>query len=489
MIRKNAKVITKEECFSCAPKWVSQACVYQIFPDRFRRSGRVPAQQNLTFEPWNQSPTQLGFKGGDLFGVIDSLDYIQGLGINCIYLNPIFSSSANHRYHSYDYFQVDPLLGGNEALEDLINELHRRGMRIILDGVFNHCGRGFWAFNHLLENGQSSPYKDWFHVHQWPLKPFPKVNEECGYSCWWNDPALPKFNHCFSPVREYLMRVATYWIDKGIDGWRLDVPDEIPIDFWDEFRIEVKNKNKEAWILGEIWGDAKLWLDGKKFDGVMNYRIGWAILCWLGNEKLNNRYQNPLYPLKAIDGKKFIEILQLSFSSYAPQFSKSHLNLLDSHDVPRALNTLNGDIKALKLALFLLYIQPGATCVYYGTETGLLGGKEPQCREAFPWENIRSVNLTEFVKSLSVMRNKLLPCFNSSMEYEIMGEHGLAINSIESNTSDKMKSRTIKLFINRSKNSCLSILEEFEEEIFSIGDIDSTNCLIGPQSALVMRCK
>ncbi len=155
------------------PAWVADAVVCQIFPDRFRRSGRVPHQQGLALQPWGAPPDATGFQGGDLYGVIEGLDHLQELGISCLYLNPIFSSAANHRYHAYDYFQVDPLLGGDAAFDALVVELKRRGMRLILDGVFNHCGRGFWAFHHLLENGASSPYADWFITEQWPLKALP----------------------------------------------------------------------------------------------------------------------------------------------------------------------------------------------------------------------------------------------------------------------------------------------------------------------------
>ena len=150
---------------------MAEAVIYQIFPDRFRRSGRVEEQRLLALKPWGSDPTEQGFQGGDLYGVIDALDHLQAMGVSCLYLTPIFSSAANHRYHAYDYLQVDPLLGGDAALDALISAVHQRGMRIVLDGVFNHCGRGFWAFHHVVENGAASPYRDWFHIQQWPLKP------------------------------------------------------------------------------------------------------------------------------------------------------------------------------------------------------------------------------------------------------------------------------------------------------------------------------
>ena len=137
--------------FNDPPEWVSNAVLYQIFPDRFRCSGRVVAQRSLSLKPWGNDPAEQGFQGGDLYGVIEALEELQGMGVTCLYLTPIFSSAANHRYHAYDYLTVDPLLGGNAALDALIDAVHQRGMRLVLDGVFNHCGRGFWAFHHLVE--------------------------------------------------------------------------------------------------------------------------------------------------------------------------------------------------------------------------------------------------------------------------------------------------------------------------------------------------
>jgi cyclomaltodextrinase / maltogenic alpha-amylase / neopullulanase len=217
--------------FSQPPAWVRDAVVCQIFPDRFRRSGRVTQQQGLALQPWGTAPDATGFQGGDLYGVIEGLDHLQALGINCLYLNPIFSSAANHRYHAYTYFEVDPILGGDAAFDALVAELKRRDMRLILDGVFNHCGRGFWAFHHLLENGAASPYADWFITEQWPLNAYPAAGESCGYHSWWCDPALPKFNHANPQVREHLLAVGEHWLQRGIDGWRLDVPDEVEPSF------------------------------------------------------------------------------------------------------------------------------------------------------------------------------------------------------------------------------------------------------------------
>ena len=200
------------------PDWVKSAIFYQIFPDRFARSRAVPKPGNL--ERWDHPPTNHGFKGGDLIGVVERLDYLQDLGITAIYFCPIFQSTANHRYHTYDYYRVDPILGGDAALQRLLDEAHRRGIRIVIDGVFNHASRGFYQFNHLLENGPASPYLDWFHVQGWPLHAY-EGHISPNYSAWWNLHALPKLNIRTPAVREFLLGIAQHWIEQGVDGCRL----------------------------------------------------------------------------------------------------------------------------------------------------------------------------------------------------------------------------------------------------------------------------
>ena len=206
------------------PDWVKHAVFYQVFPDRFARSERTRHPRGIHFAPWGSPPENQGFQGGDLLGIVDNLDYLTALGINALYLNPVFASASNHRYHTYDYYTVDPLLGGNVALRELLDAAHNRDMHVILDGVFNHASRGFWAFHHILETGGNSPYLDWFHVNNWPLHPYPP-NEHIppNYAAWWGLPALPKLNVANPGVRDYLLDVAAYWIEFGADGWRLDV--------------------------------------------------------------------------------------------------------------------------------------------------------------------------------------------------------------------------------------------------------------------------
>ena len=256
------------------PPWVRDAVVYQIFPDRFAMSAR--AHKPGPLEPWDAPATNHGFKGGDLLGVAERLDYLEALGVTAISLNPVFASAANHRYHTYDYMRVDPLLGGDAALGELIDAAHSRGMRVILDGVFNHAGRGFWPFNHVMENGRSSPYVDWFHLnHDWlregrQLRAFDEHAipdgiatdwaeahaggteslETLGYRAWWDLPALPKLNTDNPEVREYLFESAERWTRFGVDGWRLDVAEEITTPgFWEEFRRRIRAVNPEVYIV------------------------------------------------------------------------------------------------------------------------------------------------------------------------------------------------------------------------------------------------
>src|SRR5680860_469634 len=205
------------DSFNDTPDWVKDAVFYQIFPDRFGRSDRLPKTCNL--ESWDSPPTVHGYKGGDLLAVSERLVYLGDLGVNALYLTPIFQSASNHRYHTHDYFRVDPMLGGDAALKELLERAHQAGMRVILDGVFNHASRGFFQFSDILENGAHSAYLDWFNVRSHPLNAY--GGGELGYDAWWNLPALPKFNVRSPAVREYLLSVSEHWLRFGADGWRL----------------------------------------------------------------------------------------------------------------------------------------------------------------------------------------------------------------------------------------------------------------------------
>lgn len=369
------------------PDWIRDAVFYQIFPDRFAPSARTKYPRGLVFKPWGSPPEEQGYQGGSLYGVLEKLGYLKDLGINAIYFNPIFSSASNHRYHTFDYYEVDPLLGGNDALRVLIDEAHSIGIKIVLDGVFNHASRGFWQFHHILENGGDSPYIDWFRIHGWPLSPYSRdpVNDPANYAAWEGLLALPQFNHSNPGVRDFLFDVAKYWIDFGIDGWRLDVPAEIDDDtFWQEFRRVVKTANPDAYIVGEIWSEAKRWLQGDQFDAVMNYTFAWSSMSFFGAKTLAD-YPRDNYQLTPRDAAGFADVIADMHSRYAWEINHVQLNLLDSHDTARALWVVGEDKSALKLCALFQMTMPGAPCIYYGDEIGMSGADDPYCRAAFPW--------------------------------------------------------------------------------------------------------
>jgi len=393
-----------------SPSWVKNAIFYQIFPDRFRRAGRQGLPEaSGPFENWNSPPTIRGFKGGSLWGIAEKLDYLAAMGFNAIYLNPIFASSANHRYHTSDYLKIDPILGGEVAFRHLLNEAHARGMRIILDGVFNHSGRGFFPFNHLLENGAASPYQNWYYIKDFPLRAY---NGKPNYEAWWGNPELPKLQIETPEVRNYILHVAEHWIRFGADGWRLDVPEEIKdLGFWADFRQRVKLANPEAYIVGEIWHEAPDWVwPAGPFDAVMNYPLGRGILGYVGGEKLNRQLaaQSGLGQLPHLDGAGWLEWTQRVLLAYPETMRTAQLNLLTSHDTPRLLTMFNGEAERAALALELLFTLPGAPSVYYGDEIGLAGGHDPDNRRAFPWNETQwNQEIKRRVKNIIILRKKL----------------------------------------------------------------------------------
>ena len=388
------------------PAWVRDAVFYQIFPDRFAKSEKVHKPRNL--ETWDSPPTSHGYKGGDLAGVLEHLDYLTGLGINAIYFNPIFQSTANHRYHTHDYHKVDPLVGGTEATRLLLDEAHKRGMRVILDGVFNHASRGFFQFNDILENGPHSPYLDWFKIKGWPLHAY-DTHKTPNYDAWWNLHALPKFNTDNPDVREFLLEVAVRWVEFGIDGWRLDVPADIDDDvFWQEFRRRVKGANPEAYIVGEIWHDASRWLQGDQFDAVMNYLFTKLCMEFFVEKVSDQRLVQgtTLWPLRQLGAWEFAREVEALLQLYHPDVTAVQLNLLDSHDTARFITIAGGDTSALRLATLFQMVYPGAPCVYYGDEIGLSGGKDPLSRAAFPWDESKwDTDLLAFFKRAIALRH------------------------------------------------------------------------------------
>ena len=373
------------------PYWVEDAIFYQIFPDRFANGD--PAHVLPGTKGWDELPTITGFHGGDLRGVIEKFDYLLDLGINALYFNPIFQATSNHRYNTTDYFKIDQKLGDLRDFRALLDLAHSNQVKVVLDGVFNHCGRGFFAFNDLLENQEASLYKDWFYIKNFPVRGYAGSQAD-DFQAWWGYRSLPKLNTGTKAVRRYIMDIARYWIEQGADGWRLDVPNEIDDDdFWAEFRQVVKAANPDAYLVGEIWDGNPRWVGEKSFDGLMNYPLRDALLPWLNGKSKPSQFG------AAIDKILNLYPRENVYAMYLP---------LGSHDTERLWTMLGGDIARVKLALLFQFAFPGAPAIYYGDEIGLEGGKDPGCRRTFPWEPGRwRLELRQWVKKLVQLRKSL----------------------------------------------------------------------------------
>lgn len=398
------------------PEWVKDAVFYQIFPDRFARGQRLSKPTNLL--SWQSAPSEQGYHGGDLLGIVEHLDYLVELGVNALYLTPIFQSASNHRYHTHDYYTVDPLLGGNDALRKLVAAAHAKNVRVVLDGVFNHASRGFFQFNDILENGPQSPWLSWFRIEGWPLSPYDGRHNP-NYVSWAHNRALPKFNTDNPQVREFLMQVGEFWIREfDIDGWRLDVPAEISTPgFWEEFRERTRALKSDLYTVGEIWHQAPEWLQGDRFDATMNYVFAAAIIAFAGGERVSrtlvdNRAYDP-YP--GIDATEFNTRIHSLLKLYDPETTQVQLNLLDSHDTPRLLSVVRGDKATLRLATLFQMTYPGAPCIYYGDEIALRGTKrydrphrDRDARWPFPWHDERAWDhgMLEYFREAVALRHR-----------------------------------------------------------------------------------
>lgn len=368
------------------PGWLADAVFYQIFVDRFCNGD--PSNDPPQVRPWGDLPNRENFFGGDLMGIFKRLDYLEDLGVNALYLNPIFTAQTNHKYDTWDYFSVDPAFGDHDQLKSLVKECHRREMRVILDGVFNHCGLGFFAFQDLARNGPASPYAGWFKVFSYPIRSGELTYMACG-----NAHYLPKLNLRYRPVQEYILKVARYWLEEAdIDGWRLDVPFKVPFEFWREFRQVVKSIKPQAYLLGEVWREAAPWVQGDMFDGTTNYRLRELVLDYVGGETL--------------DAEDFAFETLLLRQSHGLACC-AMLNLLGSHDTPRILTLLQGDLARLKIALTFLFTIPGAPLIYYGDEVGMSGGNDPDCRRPMVWERAgQNSQVFDWVQKLVALRKQ-----------------------------------------------------------------------------------
>ena len=340
--------------------------------------------------PWGSAdPTPANFFGGDFQGVIDHLDHLVELGINGIYFTPIFKAHSNHKYDTIDYMEIDPQFGDKETFRRLVKECHKHGIRVMLDAVFNHSGYYFEPFQDVLKKQENSAYTDWFHLREFPVIPEPKPN----YDTFAFVGSMPKLNTENPEVKTYLLDVAKYWIEEfDIDGWRLDVANEVDHAFWREFRQVVKKAKPDAYILGEIWHDAMPWLQGDQFDAVMNYPFTTSAIDFFAKNKIN--------------AESFAQSISKVLTMYPANVNEVSFNLLDSHDTPRILTLANGNIDRVKLLYLFQLSFIGTPCIYYGDEIGMAGGQDPGCRACMEWDEIKQDRkLFHYVKLLIQLRH------------------------------------------------------------------------------------
>ncbi|MFA6457748.1 MAG: glycoside hydrolase family 13 protein, partial [Bacteroidota bacterium] len=351
--------------FSDPPDWVKDAVFYQIFPERFENGD--PSNDPPNVLPWGGTPKGNSYFGGDLTGIVKRIPYLTNLGINTLYLNPIFEAQSTHKYNTKDYSRIDPSFGTNETFDTFTSILKSNSIRTVLDGVFNHVGIAHAAFADVVANGPSSKFASWFNIYSYPVHAPNKPN----YECWWGYGALPKLMVSNPEVKKYLFDMIALWTGK-IDGWRLDVPNELPHEFWKEFRQLVRSLNTECYIVGELWDDASPWLQGDEFDATMNYRFRSACLEYFAHDTLST--------------SKFDHHLQVTRELYSHENNLAMQNLLGSHDTERFLTLCKGEVWRMKLAVLFQMTYLGAPMIYYGDEIGMEGGKDPDCRRCMIWD-------------------------------------------------------------------------------------------------------
>ncbi len=350
------------------PTWAKQAIFYQIFPDRFYRGGEKTSDKRL--QSWGTKPKRNSFFGGNIRGIIEKLDYLKELGVNVLYITPLWLSDSNHKYNIIDYYTIDPDFGTKEELKELVTKAHQEGIKIVLDAVFNHCSNKHPFFLDVVAKGEDSPYFKWFYINGGSIETDPVPNYE---TFGVNISNMPRLNSSHPEVKEYLLGVAEYWLrELDIDGWRLDVSDEVAHSFWKEFRNRLKAIKKDVFIIGEVWHQATPWLMGDEFDSVMNYPFRKAVLDF--------------FVTRSADREDFINSLNKNFINYKDETPYYLLNLLGSHDTARFLTLCNDDFTKMRLAMIFMMTFVGIPMIYYGDEIGIDGSEDPDCRKTMIWD-------------------------------------------------------------------------------------------------------
>ena len=382
------------------PEWVRDTVWYQIFPERFANGKPEISPINSLVWDTDISPKHDDFFGGDLYGILQKLDYLKDLGITGLYFCPVFEAPSNHKYDTVNYFEIDKHFGDKKTFRKLVEEAHKRKMKIMLDAVFNHIGNNSSQWQDIIKNGKNSIYCDWFHIHNFPVyaktEKFPNIHHYLNYDTFKFSPKLPKLNTSNPEVQQYLLDIAIYWIREfDIDAWRLDVANEIDHQFWKKFHKAVTAIKPDIYILGEVWHNAHPWLNGDEFHAVTNYPLATSIKSY--------------FLTKTISTEDFKNQINSQLMYYRQQTNEVMLNMLDSHDTERILTTAKENHNAVKSTLVFMFLHLGSPCIYYGTEVGMKGGSDPDCRRVMPWdENKQDLEMKDFIKKLIALRKKYI---------------------------------------------------------------------------------
>ncbi len=399
---------------------------YQIFPERFANGDA--SNDSTGTKSWDSTdhPGREDFYGGDLQGILDHLDHLQDLGVSGIYLNPIFQAPSNHKYDTQDYMTVDPHFGDAKLFKQLVQAAHERGIRVMLDAVFNHIGDKSIQWQDVLKNGQASPYANWFHIREFPATYTPTDNFEFAadatYDTFDYTPHMPKLNTSNPEVVDYLLNIATYWVKEfDIDAWRLDVANEIDHHFWRKFHDAMMSLKPDFYILGEIWHTSQSWLVGDEFTAVMNYSYTGAILQYfLENESADTLVQKMSHQLML----------------YRDATNRMMFNTLDSHDTPRLMTLAHEDKQLAKSILAFTFMQPGVPSIYYGTEYGMTGENDPDDRKPMVWQpELQDHDLYDFMQKLvQVRRQNIAKLSDDKITFDVIWDRQIRLTREDNQT-------------------------------------------------------